>query len=257
MIDDLSAFTNEDWIIYIQNIRDGIQTNPPIEIISPDIFEQLDWIYTNLAEKHIQSQRLFVRSLIDVLDLTQSTPNTLKFIYDVLYFIGKYPPLEHRKLLGNFIRNRKFSNLSYGDFNLHLLFIKVYTKIEDKEKLPIEEYLLNNQYKKEPYFLYLITYYYAHTQHTEKALDSFSNYFKNLSTSDYEEISNYIYHTLKDCIPNKIDLTDFLERVFQDQIKFDVENPHIFNSIDKFCKYLIFIKLSLFVKYSNYLIYNN
>ena len=159
IIEHLTKFDEEDWIDFIQKLRDEEETVPSIKPISLELYQQLFWIYNTFGEVNTSVQSLFTKSLLDVLDTTEPTSRNIRSIYIFIYFILEKKPTKHRKLIATLVRHEKFGDAYFAERNLQLLLIKAYIHIEDKKRLIIQEYLLNNRYKKEPYFLYLIMYY--------------------------------------------------------------------------------------------------
>lgn len=240
IIKSLAKFEEKDWIHFIQKLRDEEETVPSIKTISLELYQQLFWIYNTFGEIDPSVQSRFTKCFLDVLDTTEPTSKNTRSIYTFIYFILINKPVRHRDLIATLVRHEKFADTYFSDRNLHLLLIKAYIHIEDKKKLVIQEYLLNNRYKREPYFLYLIMYYYAYLGHSNKALSAFADYFKEIGEANITEIvSKEIFYALRDSIPQHLDLTLFLEKVIKDEITFDLEIPHLYNSVDKFCRYLI------------------
>ncbi len=236
IISKLKSFDDSSWIDFIQKLLYREDTTPSLISVSTELHQQLFWIYNTFEETDKPVQRRFTETLLQVLDTSEPTEEMTEAIYICIFFILKTKPAKHRDSIAAMVRHRKFENLSFGGRNLHLLLIKAYINIEDRKKLLIEEYLKNSGYRQEPYFLYLIFYYYGYLHYPPKALDAFGKYLQN--TQIDEEVSEEIYFALRDCIPDYVNLLDFLERVLKKEIVFDLEIPSLKDAIYRFCEYL-------------------
>lgn len=230
----LLGFDEERWTNYLQQLCYDLKPYPSLKSISLTRIGQLFWIYNELNERNKESLFLFTKSLLHLFRTVDPQETNIKLINEIIYFIHETRPTEHRKLIELLIRDESFINLKYGRRTLHFLLIKAYTYIEVGEKLYLEEYLINNSQKNEPYFLYLMMNYYCHWGYNIKALDSLFKVFNEGRRKLNEDFCKEIYHSLTDFIPQYVDITVLLEYLIDKEIKIDHENSCLSGYIKKF-----------------------
>ncbi len=238
IIESLSKFDDATWIEYIIELCNGTNPNPSLKPISLMLNEQFFWLYNVLNRYDKKAKLIFTKSLIRFLRTIPSNSDNADLIHTIILFIHETEPLEHRCLVELLVREGSFSNLWIGETNLNLLLVKSYIYIEDPENLYLEEFLTHSLLKTQPYYLYLITYYYCYLGHKDKALKSFARFFSDSNINLNNECCDEVYYTLKECVPDYIDIAVFVESVIDKRILFDISNKNLEDSLQRYIDYL-------------------
>ena len=239
-IEKFSTFKEEDWINYIQKLCYGLNPTPSLRFLSTILQEKLFWVYSNLSEFDKTLSNSFTKSLIHFLRSEEPKKENALILHSLIYFILEVEPILYRKLVELIIRDEKYTDIYWGDTNLHLLLIKAYTNIEDTEKMYLEEYLTQNSFGNLPAFLYITASYYTLTGHNKKALDLVKSKFENNFLIVNESYCEALYFTLTQLIPNYINLDEFVEFFIENQVNLIISNNYLQASIRRFIEDLYF-----------------
>jgi hypothetical protein len=238
IIEHLSSLDEASWIEYVVGLCNGTNPSPSLKPISLMLNEQLFWVYNVLNRYDKKAKLIFTKSLIRFLRTIPSNSDNANLVHTIILFIHETEPLEHRSLIESLVRENSFSNLWVGETNLNLLLIKSYIYIEDPENRYLEEFLTYSSLRNQPYYLYLITYYYCYLGYKEKALESFAKCFADSNTNLNKEYCDEVYYTLKECVPDYIDITAFIKSVIDKRIMFDTSNKNLEDSLQRYIDYL-------------------
>ena len=238
IINKLQEFNEEDWISYLQKLCFGLNPEPSLDSIAPELIQQLFWVCNRLDRINKATFLTFTKSLLSFLRTIPAQPYNSKLIYDLIYVVHSVKPLEQRRLLELIIRDQSFVNLRFGSDNLHLLLMKSFVFVEDRENLYLEEYLRNRLNINLPYSLYVIVFYYSYLGHGRKALSYLSMCLGNPVWTTNNEACEEIYNTLVDCIPQYINLNGFLKYLYQNKVAVDKSNAYFAEILGKFIEHL-------------------
>jgi hypothetical protein len=234
ILDALKEFNDDEWIDYLQKLCFDLKPIPSLQPISRELIEQLFWVYNSLNLSSVEAKLRFSKSLLQFLRNIPPQLTNNKLIYDLIYFVHETRPIEQRDFLKLIIEDGSFKNLSFGSDNLHLLLVKSYIYLEDREKLHLEWDLLSNLTPKAPYSLYVVMFYYSYLGHAKKALDTFTECLMHSEWTETEESCNEIYNTLVDCIPKYVSLSEFYDYLRQKGVFVQQSNTLLCKAVDDF-----------------------